>query len=285
VHRVCEVIPNPNTRCATSKLKDTVRTKVVKAKLYDVARGLTRQCTSAFAHEAANPRAEAFVCLFNRCNNTPSLCTHECLYDPALFTAECAKLLKERLGYCRTFDAMNCCMPWHSIYGLPQASKLSSKDRSSSSPPLGETVRNSLAGLPETMPGEDRRTTVGGYTLSTMAKIQAANEAELKGEPIIEPGRRYRYDLTVHDESLCVKFLTNLAVQEQGMSIVRSEWSERANIKDQGYDFVVPQDWLKSPPKAGIFTFTFMKEQPSYKRPNARHLLAERFFGWEKAEV
>merc|ERR1712232_483705 len=89
VYQLCAAFPNPAVQPEQQRL----------------LRGLT----SAFQYRFENCRVEIFVSLFNRCNDPPTLCSHDCLHDASLFTQACVTTIRARLGYCRTFDALNCC--------------------------------------------------------------------------------------------------------------------------------------------------------------------------------
>merc|ERR1712232_1491641 len=111
-------IAEPIAKAGRKQLWWIIRQVMKKPGLADIAKGKKALQKSTFSMNFDSPRAEVFVCLFNRCVDPPKLCTRACLYDPALFTPDCAKALCQRLGLLRTFDAMGCCTPWRR-YSLP----------------------------------------------------------------------------------------------------------------------------------------------------------------------
>lgn len=163
---------------------------------------------SAFGF-AGNPRVEVFVCLFNRCNRQPVLCTKNCLYDRTLFTNVCSRKLQTRLGRLRTFDAIYCC------------------------------------------------------------------------DPNTNNGSTFEMNLGRHEDWLLAQFLVILAAIEDGENMVRCSWTEKKNLMERGYDFVVPGTWLTEIPMVGTFKATYQSERPEYIEPQARQKCAIKYCGWE----
>jgi len=94
-------------------------------------------------------------------------------------------------------------------------------------------------------------------------------------------GRRYTLRLDLYEEWVAARLLVILAEAERGENLVRCRWSERGFLTDQGYDFLVPNDWLEDLPRTGVFEFTYVTERPAWISWTSRRELAERFCGWE----
>jgi len=205
---------------------------------------------SAFGLELPNPRIAAFVLLFNRCCDPPTLCTETCLLDRSLFSVACAKELQDRLGWQRTFDARYCHTPM--------------RGKSSN---IGKVVRE--IGMAST----DSRS----LNIINAARTTKSGDAEL--------GRRYDFNLGIWEQWICARFIVLTAGIEEGIHLVRASWSERSILEAQGYDFLVPSFWHKEHgrdiPRQGTFHCTFMVEREEYVDLKARHSLAEELFGWE----
>lgn len=263
-----------------------------KPSLADLAMGHKKLTTSAFSRDFENPRIEAFVCLFNRCFEWHLLCSHECLYNPSLFTLNCAQIIRQRLGVLRTFDVQYCCRPWRLTLAMPEASDamlppggpghedplLHTGSISASSHSLASTSK-SLGTLATT------KGAAKANRFAQLAVLRKSIEAGRDPEEVsfeLEPGRRYTFDLGVYEEWSCVFLLCCLNTKEEGESLARCSWSERARMQEQGYDFIPPPAWaVDGPDKTGSFQCTYMSEADDYINMKARCSLAERFCGWE----
>ena len=62
--------------------------------------------------------------------------------------------------------------------------------------------------------------------------------------------------------------------------MLKAYWSERGFLAEQGFDFIVPEPWLRDLPREGTFACTYVSELPEYRLPEVRKKLAERFFAW-----
>eukprot|EP00746_Dinoflagellata_sp_MGD_P083267 gnl/MRDRNA2_/MRDRNA2_33167_c0_seq1.p1 gnl/MRDRNA2_/MRDRNA2_33167_c0~~gnl/MRDRNA2_/MRDRNA2_33167_c0_seq1.p1 ORF type:complete len:1298 (+),score=198.26 gnl/MRDRNA2_/MRDRNA2_33167_c0_seq1:115-4008(+) len=111
VSRICDFCPNPALYTRDTKKTAAQKLQAVKSRITAMKMLGMKLKTSAFQLSGGNPRQDMFVTLFNRCNRVPGLVTAICLYDQKLFTHNCAHLLRERLGYLRTWDVLGCCNP------------------------------------------------------------------------------------------------------------------------------------------------------------------------------
>jgi len=94
-------------------------------------------------------------------------------------------------------------------------------------------------------------------------------------------GERFELRLSIHEEWLVAQFLIQLSDKEPGMNVVHCSWTERANLIEQGLEFLVPNSWKEQqPPKAGTFCLTYFTESVNCIRVADRRALAEKYCGW-----
>lgn len=256
VFRICRALPNPRWLEALGEASPgapSVKRTVMK---------------SAFQYKFENCSADMFVAIFNRCHDQPRLCTQECLYDRSLFSPACVQYIREKLGVIRTFDALQCCGQrmvraeggrGASITGARFLARLYAAQSKSSEGPAAEGLRPSRT--PSRSPSEDD------------VPFQTISAEEI--------GMKYHLDLSVFEEWTTLRFLILLTEKEPGTHFLKCTWSERAFLREQGFDFMIPPGWNRSPPKVGVIEFHYITEKRDFKRPDARGDLAEELFGWE----
>jgi len=94
---------------------------------------------------------------------------------------------------------------------------------------------------------------------------------------------KYRLDLSVFEEWTTLRFLILLTEKEPGTHFLKCTWSERAFLREQGFDFMIPPSWNRSPPKVGVIEFHYITEKRDFRRLDARGDLAQELFGWERS--
>jgi hypothetical protein len=259
VFRICRALPNPRRPEGMGDGSPSIKRTVM---------------TSAFQYKFENCSADMFVAIFNRCHDQPRLCTMECLYDRSLFTPACHQYIREKLGVNRTFDALQCCGQrmvraeggrGASITGARFLAKLyAAQSKESAKSQEGTPAEGlQLARSPSRSPSE------------CDDPVQTISAEEI--------GMKYRLDLSVFEEWTTLRFLILLTEKEPGTHFLKCTWSERAFLREQGFDFMIPPSWNRSPPKVGVIEFHYITEKRDFKRPDARGDLAEELFGWERS--
>lgn len=197
---------------------------------------------SAFQVVFDNARAECFVLLWGRCMDTASLCTYDGFWDPSFLTYQDAKDLSNRLGHMRTMDAMNVCRP----YGIEESAFKTAWSTHNITVAVLVSRRAENAGLTKEGVPIDEKTGAG--------------------EAPVEPGRRYALDLSLYEDHTVAKYIMAVADAEDGMNLVRGDWSERGFMAAEDVDFFIPKEWMTETglPKVGLFQFTYMSENENF---------------------
>jgi hypothetical protein len=99
-------------------------------------------------------------------------------------------------------------------------------------------------------------------------------------DPLSNGGNRFVCRMWIHEEWQLARFLVKLASVEEGANMVKTKWSERKFMEDQGYDFLVPEHWLYDMPMIGTFTLNYVEEKAEYRNVGERRFLAEQIMGW-----
>jgi hypothetical protein len=186
------------------------------------------------------------------------LCTYEHLWNPDFFSLNNAKKVRDRLGFLRTQDVLNLCRP----YGVPQKQLMKRWELWQINEALMKARRAEAEG-----------TTKDGVTIDGATTI------------VHEPGRRYVIDLAVYEERRLCCFLMRIADWEDGMNLVRCDWTERGNLGSESLcDFFIPGPWHTEEglPKIGVFSCTYMSENQEFIQIAKRIEAGERFLGWEQ---
>ncbi|CAK0849522.1 unnamed protein product [Prorocentrum cordatum] len=270
VSRLCRALPNPRR----------------PEGMGDVAWRMTRSLknrrtamTSAFQYKFWNCSADMFVAIFNRCHDQPRLCTPECLYDRSLFTPACTQHIRERLGVFRTFDALQCC---------GQRVAPAEGGRSASITGARFLARLYAAQSKERPPRSQEGPAAEGVQPSGRSRTPSKSPPSEDDDPCQtisaqEIGMKYRLDLSVFEEWTTLRFLILLTEKEPGTHFLKCTWSERAFLREQGFDFMIPPSWSAPPGRVGVIEFHYITEKRDFRRLDARGDLAQELFGWERS--
>lgn len=194
-------------------------------------------------------RVEAYVAMFGRCIRPADLLSAKpCgLYGLSLFKRGEVLKVRFRLGRLRTFNLLLC-----DEFRLTPGARARS---------LAERLATGL--------------------LDHEGNRWRLQDLRLLDDPTsIADANKYTMDLSIHEDWAFTKLLLTLAKLEKGEHLDEPSWSEMAHLEERGTRWLVPPEWHKEVPRAGIFSVRFFTEKREYRDMALRQSLAEKFLGW-----
>merc|ERR1712039_140554 len=85
--------------------------------------------------------------------------------------------------------------------------------------------------------------------------------------------------MVTYDGWIVLKLLIAVSMGEYRPNFEDTLWSEKKDLYERGYPFIVPATWVPDPPRIGEFTSTFQSKADDI-HPAKRRELAAKYLGW-----